>query len=159
MCDQYIRNKRYDTCTLTFFSTLCANIKATLNMIYHLLLNIRISINENANSTRPETILMYTQSFIRRRYLHIIFTIILFAIFINSIKLKNKNTNEEINNLIKLAENKSFCSERSTRRGFRQYVLINNKIINNLFLLKFSLYKNTWYTYIFFNIYCFFQYI
>jgi hypothetical protein len=61
--------------------------------------------------------------FIRRRY-HAISCIFIFIfIFINLIKSKYEINNEQIRNLLLLAENNSFCSKRSARRGFNQHVL------------------------------------
>ncbi|CAF4789597.1 unnamed protein product [Rotaria socialis] len=62
----------------------------------------------------------------RRRYLTIICAIILiFPLYfiINSTQSKHNINNERITNLLKLAEKKSFCSEKSVRRGFNQHVL------------------------------------
>ncbi|CAF3380403.1 unnamed protein product [Rotaria sp. Silwood1] len=69
---------------------------------------------------------MSIQSIFRRRYpiiIGIIFLIFLIFIFINSLEPKYEINNERIRNLLRLAENKSFCSERSARRGFNQHVL------------------------------------
>ena len=66
---------------------------------------------------------MLVQSFCRQRYyIFFIFLIVLILIYINS--NASSFNNQQIKTLLKiLAENKSFCSTRSTRRGFNQYVL------------------------------------
>jgi hypothetical protein len=66
---------------------------------------------------------MYAASFICRRYHTIISIILLIFVFIILIKPKYEINNERIRNLLLLAENKSFCSKRSARRGFNQHVL------------------------------------
>ncbi|CAF1385640.1 unnamed protein product [Rotaria sordida] len=70
--------------------------------------------------------LISMQSIFRRRYsiiISIIFLIFLIFIFIHSFEPTHEINNERIRTLLKLAENKSFCSERSARRGFNQHVL------------------------------------
>ncbi|CAF2763224.1 unnamed protein product [Rotaria sp. Silwood2] len=70
--------------------------------------------------------MMPIQSILRRRYpivIGIIFLLFVTFIFINSLQPKYEINNEHIRNLLKLAETKSFCSERSARRGFNQHVL------------------------------------
>ncbi|CAF1927978.1 unnamed protein product [Rotaria magnacalcarata] len=67
------------------------------------------------------------QSTFRRRYLTIVCAIILvfplYFIVISPTQSKHNVNNERITNLLKLAETKSFCSEKSVRRGFNQHVL------------------------------------
>ncbi len=68
---------------------------------------------------------MYGISFIRR-CCHTIICIIVLIILIFFTKFINptyETNNEQIRNLLMLAENTSFCSERAARRGFNQYVL------------------------------------
>jgi hypothetical protein len=66
---------------------------------------------------------MYIQTFIRRRCCVVILIISSIFVFSIIIKPEYKIDYERIRNLLKLAENQSFCSERSARRGFNQHVL------------------------------------
>ncbi|CAF0972471.1 unnamed protein product [Adineta steineri] len=70
---------------------------------------------------------MSIQSFTRRRYSAIVFTVFSFLFlsyfFIDLNEPKGKTDTDRIRNLLSTAESKSFCSERSVRRGFNQHVL------------------------------------
>lgn len=69
---------------------------------------------------------MHCTLFNRRRS-HVIISIICFIFLVlilnNLIQPKYEIINERTRNFLVLAENKSFCSKRSARRGFNQHVL------------------------------------